>query len=270
MKDNYSQEFNQYRKETLFDGIKATKAPIEEFKSTTKPTFVAKTDISILPKTTNVIELDSKHPAKVYLKQRGFNKSQLRRLLYTDCFKTSASAINEESCKNLRYNEPRIIIPFYDNEKNIKLLQGRSLDPNVNPKFKYFTIKQHEDVDKIFGLEELDETMTTYGVEGPLDSLFVTNCLAKCDADLEKLDVDVLIYDNEPRNPDIVRYMSKAIVHRRSIVIWPNSPDSKIDINDMILKGVTQTQLMKVIEARTFLRFLSLAKCKSKACSRNK
>ena len=61
-----------------------------------------------------------------------------------------------------------------------------------------------------------------YVVEGPLDSLFLDNCLAAGGADLQ-LPADnkdvVFIFDNEPRNKEIIDRMYKLIDKDYMIVI---------------------------------------------------
>ncbi|MDX1532749.1 MAG: hypothetical protein R3230_00925 [Nitrosopumilaceae archaeon] len=248
MKDYSPDLYDEYKKETLLSSFKKETKKQNTLlpDSTTKPEF---TGLSTLKNTVRCDKLDPNHPALKYLYSRKFNTNEIRRLLYTDDFKSVASQINEESSKKLLDNEPRIIIPFYDTESKIKLIQGRALKES---KMKYITIKQHDDVDKIYGEENIDPSKIKYVVEGPLDSLFVNNCIATCDANLIRSDADVLIFDNQPRNKEVVSLMQQAINEGRSLVIWPNSPDSKQDINDMIKSGISKELLMQVIKQCTF------------------
>ena len=253
VKDYSPQQFEEYKKETLLDSFKPrnhhTEEPVNTIlkSSNNKPEFSR--SIKHLKHTINCVNLKENHPATVYLYNRGFKLAQIERLLYTDDFKAVCMQLNKESSKKLVDNEQRIVIPFYDEEGSIKLIQGRSLKES---KMKYITIKLSNDVDKFYGLESIDQSKTTYCVEGPLDSLFVDNCMATCDANLTRSNADVLIFDNEPRNPDIVKLIGGAIDQGRSVVIWPNSPDSKLDINDMIQSGVSQKMLMSVIRKCTY------------------
>jgi len=252
--DYAPQQFEEYKKETLLHSFTTKKKEVP-VKKTTKPSFNTvinkkeETSLTVLTNTVNCATLPDNHPAITYLCGRGFKKAQIERLLYTDDFKSVCMQLSKSSSKNLLENEPRIVIPFYDELGNIKLIQGRALKKS---KMKYITIKTHDDVTKIYGLENLDKTKTTYCVEGPLDSLFVDNCLATCDANLTRSDADVLIFDNESRNENIVKLIDSAIDQGRSVVIWPNSTDNKQDINDMIQSGISQKLLMGVIRKRTF------------------
>ena len=77
-------------------------------------------------------------------------------------------------------------------------------------------------------------------VEGPFDSTFLNNCVALCGSDgdvsyLEGSDL-VFVYDNEPRNKEIVSRIGNTIKRGYKVVIWPNNIRDK-DLNDMHLSG---------------------------------
>ena len=68
------------------------------------------------------------------------------------------------------------------------------------------------------------------------------------DLDPEKIN---FIYDNEPKNKEIVRFMEKAIKKGFGVVIW--GKDMKYnDINDMILGTWNRADLNKYIKEHTF------------------
>lgn len=196
-------------------------------------------------------ELSDDHSAVQYLKSRCFGDRQIKRLLYTDNFREAANTISENELSENFPNDSRIVIPFYDSQgENIEMIQGRSINPKSG--LRYISIKSHEDVDKVYGKYELDSNKTSYCVEGPFDSLFVDNCLATCDSTLPRSKADVMIWDNEPRSEEIVSLMSNWIELGGKLVIWPGSPEKKLDINDMIQMGLSQKQLMEVIHSRVF------------------
>ena len=60
-----------------------------------------------------------------------------------------------------------------------------------------------------------------------------------------------IIFDNEPRNTEIISRMEKVIDKGWNICIWPDSADCK-DINDMILSGTIQTRIIEIINKNTF------------------
>ena len=146
------------------------------------------------------------------------------------------------------YDEERIIIPLYY-EKNLIGFQGRSLGPS---KVKYITVMLDDDAPKIYGLDNIRKDAPVYVTEGPFDSTFLRNAIAMCgaDADVSKWGISnpVWIYDNEPRNREIVNRISKTIDSGDSVVIFPSSMDEK-DINDMVIAG---HDVQKIVECNTY------------------
>jgi hypothetical protein len=125
-------------------------------------------------------------------------------------------------------------------------------------KLRYITVKLHEDNHKIFGMDKVNDSEKIYVVEGPIDSMFLKNCVAMEDSNLEaitevydKSNV-VLIFDNEPRNKEIVKKVEHAVDNHFNVVIWPEMIEEK-DINDMVLAGFSIDDLMDIIENNTFL-----------------
>jgi len=94
--------------------------------------------------------------------------------------------------------------------------------------------------------------------EGPIDSMFVENCIAMGGSDMDRafkqLKVNprkvVIIYDNEPRNAEIVARMQKSINKGFNVFIWPDKIDTK-DLNDLVMAGKTTLDLKKMIEENT-------------------
>ena len=61
-----------------------------------------------------------------------------------------------------------------------------------------------------------------------------------------------LIFDNEPRNKNIVKLIEQVIDEHYNVVIWPEMIESK-DINEMLLDGLTQDDIQDLIEKNTFV-----------------
>jgi DNA primase len=138
---------------------------------------------------------------------------------------------------SIKYDEPRIIIPLYY-QKRLIGYQGRSIG---NSKIKYITVMLEENVPKIYGYDSINKKLPVYVVEGPFDSTFINNSVALCGSDgdvgcLEGSDI-IFVYDNEPRNQEIVRRIGDTIDRGNKVVIWPNNIIEK-DINDMVLSGL--------------------------------
>jgi transcription elongation factor Elf1 len=146
-------------------------------------------------------------------------------------------------------DESRIIIPMYDTDHNFIGFQGRALDSSPN---KYITIMLQEDAPKIYGLDTIDKKQSVYVTEGPFDSTFIPNSIALCgaDGDVGKWGINnpVWIYDNEPRNREIVNRILRTVDSGQSVVIWPSNVTEK-DINDMVLSG---HDVVNVLELNTY------------------
>ena len=142
-------------------------------------------------------------------------------------------------------DECRIIIPMYNEDKNLIGFQGRSLVPNL---VKYITVMLDEDAPKIYGLDQVDSSKPIYIVEGPFDSTFIQNAVAMCGSDVNIGSFGwsnyIYVFDNEPRNREIVNRISKTIDRGDKVVIWPTSIEQK-DINDMVLTGLNVIDVLK-------------------------
>ena len=228
--------YKQYTFEKFKEGHSGKNFVVDEPKfKFDAPQFKPKLD---LPKASE------NNDAREYLENRKLNPNKF---YYTDNFKSWINSIKKVFDDTVK-DEPRIIIPlFYQN--TLVGVQGRALDSN---KIKYITIMFDDDAPKIYGLDEVQKTQTTYITEGPFDSTFISNSIAMCgaDGDVAKWGISdrVWIYDNEPRNKDIVSRISKCIGDGEKVVIWPSSIDKK-DINDMVLSGL---DVKSVIELNTY------------------
>jgi len=138
---------------------------------------------------------------------------------------------------------------MYDEEKILIGFQGRSLGPNS---VKYITVMIKDDAPKIYGLDQIDNEKPIYIIEGPFDATLVQNSVAMCGSDLDIRSFGwsdyIYVYDNEPRNREIVNRIAKTIDRGDKIVIWPSSVEEK-DINDMVLGG---QNVMSVLKSNTY------------------
>ena len=192
----------------------------------------------------NLPKASENSSASGYLLGRKLNPDKF---YYAEKFKEWTNSI-KPTFPNTKYEEPRIIIPmFYQNA--LIGFQGRALGPS---KVKYITVMLCDNAPKIYGLDEVQKDQTVYITEGPFDSTFISNAIALCgaDGDVSKWGIDnpVWIYDNEPRNSEILSRISRVIEMGQKVVIWPSSIKEK-DINDMVLTG---HNVQEVIELNTY------------------
>ena len=221
--------YKQYRMEKFQKKPQVDMRKVKRVVSTT-PVFSK----NILSDLIKVDDLNTSHPAKEYLLNRKLPTSAL---YYTEKFKEWTNSVKPNTFPDTNQDEGRIIIPFRNKEGDVFGFQGRSLSSTG---LRYITILLDEDQPKIFGLDTISNEKTIYITEGPLDSLFLKNCVAMAGADVssvESLGSDlVFIYDNEPRNSEITKRIRNHISHGDSVVIWPKNILQK-DINDMVLAG---------------------------------
>jgi transcription elongation factor Elf1 len=221
-----------------------------------KPNYIGGAPLRKLKK---ISQLVWNHPAKLYVLNRKIPNTAHTKLYYCPKFASWTNTMIPQKLDASKHDNPRLIIPFIDENGVMFGYQGRSFDPN--DKIRYITIMLSSDK-KIFGLDTVNFSKKHYIVEGPLDSLFLSNAIAMGGADIN-MDVlnenSVFVYDNEPRNPDIVKRINKVIDLGFKVCIWPRELKYK-DINDMILGGMTKEQVMKMIDENTASGMIAMMK----------
>ena len=229
--------YKQYTMEKFKEGHTGKNFVVEEPKfEFKKPVFKKRLD---LPKASEV------KIAKEYLEKRQVDPEKF---YFTDKFKEWTNT-QKVTFDTIGRDESRIIIPMYDTESNLIGFQGRALGPNP---VKYITVMLSDDAPKIYGLEKVNSSKPVYIVEGPFDSLFVENSIAMCGSDVIfdwiHFSDYTFVFDNEPRNKEIVNRISKIINRGNKVIIWPTFIEQK-DINDMVLAG---HNVMDVLKSNTY------------------
>ena len=227
----------QYTMEKFKEGHTGRNFVVEEPKlEFKKPVFRKKLD---LPRA------DEVSIAKEYLEKRKLDPSKF---YFAYKFKEWTNT-QKQTFDTIGRDESRIIIPMYDEDKILIGFQGRSLGPNS---VKYITVMINDNAQKVYGLDQVDSQKPIYIIEGPFDATLVQNSVAMCGSDLDIRSFGwsdcIYVYDNEPRNREIVNRIDKTINGGYKVVIWPKSIVEK-DINDMVLGG---HKIMSVLESNTY------------------
>ena len=227
----------QYTMEKFKEGFTGRNFVVDEPQlEFTKPIFKKKID---LPRASEI------PVAKNYLEKRNLDASQF---YFATKFKEWTNT-QKHTFDTIGRDESRIIIPMYDTDKNLIGFQGRSLGPNS---VKYITVMLQDEAPKLFGLDKIDDTKPIYITEGPFDSTFLENSVAMCGSDLDIRSFGwssyIWVFDNEPRNREIVERIDKTIGRGDQVVIWPSNIQEK-DVNDMILGG---HDVMSVLQSNTY------------------
>ena len=198
----------------------------------------------------SISSLTTDHPARNYLKNRLIPERYFRDLYLCKEFKKWTNTIIPNKFSSLEHDAPRLVIPFFDCKHNIIGYQGRSFNPKEQA--KYITIKMEGVENLIYGEERVDIKKKIYCVEGPLDSLFLPNCLAIAGLNFKGVKIsNVIVLDNERRNVQIIDALKKVITNGYSVCIWPDSVKEK-DINEMIIDGRTTDDIVEIIDNNTY------------------
>ena len=211
-----------------------------------------------------VDKLDPNHMAPTYCKERMIPQEKWDRLYHIE----DISKIHQLAPKykdRITTTEPRLAIPFFNEEG---ILTGLTLRHYGNNPLRYIMVKINEDAPTIFGLDCISKETPVKIVEGPLDSLFLDNCIAAAGSSFNKikdlgLDNPIIIVDNEPRNEAICKVLHKNIQEGHRVVIWPDNVTEK-DINDMVMANL---DVQEIINYNTFqnldaeLKFITWRKC---------
>ena len=245
LKDRDRPLYDQYVMERYSEGLtgKGSVTPEPELKFET-PKF---RDKDICDELEKISDLNTTHPARRYLVERGIPEDHLKRLYYCPNFKEWTNK-HKETFDDVTKDEPRIIIPLRRDGVIIGY-QGRSLVPKS--KIKYITIMLQDDALKVYGLDSVKTNEQIYVTEGPFDSHFLRNAIAMCgsDVDLRTLDHQfVFVFDNEPRNREIVKKIERTAQLGHKVVIFPKEIQEK-DLNDMFLSGLN---VQEVVESNIY------------------
>jgi DNA primase len=190
------------------------------------------------------------------LTKRQISQDKWNKLLFTQHYKKFCDILVPNHGKQI-LDDARLVIPFYNEYNELIAVSGRALQTS-DKTLRYVTIRTNEsDAKLVYGMDRIELNETVKLVEGPIDSLFLTNCLASGDANLALTAKNIsakkiiLIFDNEPRNKEICKMMQDAIKLGHDVVIWPDSMQGK-DINEMVMNEISAGEIETIISSNTF------------------
>ena len=199
--------------------------------------------------------LDEDHIAVKYLESRMIPKDRYKDLYFINNI-ADISKLSPKYVEKMKGKEPRIVFPYYNRRGQIVGLGARDITNQSG--LRYIRIKINEMHDLVFNLDKIDLKKTVYVTEGEFDSLFLPNAVAAGNSSLHLIrrviqyDADVvLVYDNQPRNKEIVNLFQKGM-NEFPVVVWPQNMVDGKDINDMIKSGLSLDDLLKIIEENTY------------------
>lgn len=261
--------FEQYRMDRLVEGqgrsnttLATSLTPlIEEESACVQPSDQLE-DTCLLDKLFDRIDrLPPDNIAVKYCQDRKIGREHWNKLYYIDdCQKISNI---RPKYKNALHGEPRLIFPIYNIANKLCAFQTRILvdDPNL---LRYMLIKLDDNENLIYNIENVNVNKTIYVVEGPVDCLMLPNSVSALNSDLvgkiEKLfiynkkliDNCVFIFDNQPKNKEVVKMINKAVVKGYKTFIWPTNITEK-DLNVLVTDGkYTHGELLELVNTHTY------------------
>ena len=209
-------------------------------------------------------DLPSGHFCLNYVENRQIPKEHYDKLLFTSNYKAFCDALIPNHDKNL-VEDARLVIPYFNYQNELVAVSGRALETSDRT-LRYVTLRTNDSDNKlIYGMDRVDLNERVYLVEGPIDSLFLKNCVASGDANLSLTAKNIqakkitLIFDNEKRNKEVCKLLENAIKSNHDVVIWPDNTEGK-DINEMILNGFSSGEIQEIIDSNTFFGLEAIAK----------
>lgn len=205
----------------------------------TEPKFKTKEEKLLDKLLDNLSALPKDHEAVQFCEKRKIPHERYEQIYFIENIKDIVQ-LNDKYKESIKGEEPRLVLPFYDDNGQLSGVTCRALRGEA---LRYITVKIKEDAPLIFGINDVDKTKPVYVVEGPIDSLFLDNCIAVAGTGFNKIqniniekDNLVFVIDNQPRNKEVCKVVESTITKGYNVVIWPQNVEEK-DINEMVLSG---------------------------------
>ena len=268
LKDHFPMIHKEYIKEWLKENGKAPrqkKMPsANEIKITPREEDLNMKRIDL---TAVCFRANEKGVARDFLESRKIPESKIQDLWFVPQAQT-LGLLSDKYKDRVLGDDPRVVIPFFDESGELVGISGRAI--NDSP-LRYLTMRFLDDVPLIYNIDKVDKSKTIYVTEGPIDSLFLPNAISVGGSDFKKIDDSIkenaiLIYDNEPRNTEILKKINEVIDLGWSVCIWDDRRVSDIkDINDMVLNGLSQDEIVDIITSNTYSGLSAKVKLKEYA-----
>jgi hypothetical protein len=238
-----------YRRERLLEEGLVRPKPVDTSAELAErlrvPAWVATSQLASLRK---VSQLRSGHPCRDYLDGRRIPPEAHHLLFYAPEFKAWANrSVPGKFHEPIRGEHPRLVIPTLDREGELVSVTGRSID-GTDP--RYMDVVLRDDVPAVFGIDRADLDRRVWVMEGQLDSLFVPNAVAVGGSALwtavSEIPEPVLVFDDQPRNPEIVKAYTRAVERGLPVVVWPEGMPGK-DVNEMVLGGMPVRTILETM-----------------------
>lgn len=235
--------FKEYKLELFKDEPRESTSVVTQVKE--EPKIVVEETEDLV----SILKLPKKHSLWGFIKKRKLGKYLVKEdLFYTPDFPKWAATLYD-SFKEVTLKEDRLCIAYRNREGEIVGFTCRSLG---NSSRKYIELKL-SDEELVYGLNRVDLEKPILCVEGPIDAMFLDNCVAvggasyKSDFIHKHKDNIVIVPDNDwVRNKEVCQQIINAANAGLKVALLPSHIKGK-DINEIIQNGMTKETLHSTI-----------------------
>lgn len=169
----------------------------------------------------------------------------------------------------------RVIVPFFDDKGLVYFFQGRDIDPKSDENTLRYLTSSFDEIEfpdnKIYNFHRVVENKTVYICEGLLDSLFLKNSIALCNANVtgiasewirKKFSKRVWVLDNPEIDETGYERALTLLEDGETCFIMPSEHKDCKDLNDLALKLNVKEIDEEIIKDNLYTGAIGLMKVK--------
>lgn len=259
-----SELYDEYRKENLGSSIKQYKHFDELTEAECKQSRQFPKNIESHKYLIPIAETELNNKGRLYLLERGVPESSFNRVYWTEEYDKLIDESFGEKYEKVKKPSVGLVFPLFAKIDDVYSRIGyqyRTIDKEC-PKQKRFMTCATEGLQGLYGIEHIDFSKQIFVVEGPIDSLFLPNCIAVLTSSVWRAGIPDAVYINdcEPRNKSVSEQVHKCINLNYKTVMLPSEYTS-LDINDIALKYHLNTeQLVSLFRENIYQGLLAKVK----------
>ena len=185
---------------------------------------------------------DEGHPAVTYVLGRHVPRQRLDDLYYVP-----HDANFNIGDVRYRGDVDRVVIPIRNATGGLVGITCRDLTGTSRLRYRMLRLC---DEPMIYGLDRVGPG-TVWVLEGPFDAMMFDNGVSPCGANLDQVNGvmsrtrQVRVYDNQPRNRELLKLMRRSIDEGVRVVVWPEETRGK-DPGEMAMNGDDPVEVCRI------------------------